>query len=214
MASVDRSSSTSRGSGGSRFVAWPWSSGRGIAACKKGGRRESDRVCRLDTGKGARERQKQRDRNRDRQTETEKQRQRNRERKAYPSDPKGMVSPAWQKTALGQFTAAQIPGGGQGSIPGEELVPAAPAREPAVDKASSAVAASADGRVVTCAPRLPRAVSGQPSVIKQRSNSGQTAVKQRLNNGQRRSNSGQTVVKRRSNGVRTVVKTWSTVVKR
>ena len=74
-----------------------------------------------------------------------------------------MVSPAWQKTALGQFTAAQIPGGGQGSIPGEELVPAAPAREPAVDKASSTVAASADGRVVTCAPRLPRAVSGQLS---------------------------------------------------
>lgn len=99
LASVDRSSSTSRGSGGSRFVAWPWSSGSGIAACKKGSRRESDRVCRLD--KGARERQKQRDRNRDRETETEKQRQRNRERKAYPWDPKGMVSPAWQNTALG-----------------------------------------------------------------------------------------------------------------
>ena len=60
-----------------------------------------------------------------------------------------------KNTAPVQFTAAPIPGGGQGSIPGEELVPAAAAREPAVDKAgaaSSAVAASADGRVVKWGP--------------------------------------------------------------
>ena len=76
-----------------------------------------------------------------------------------------MVSPAWQNTALGYFTAAQIPGGGQGSIPGEELVPAAPAREPAVDKAGAASSAVA-------------------AAVKKWSDSGQTAVKQRSNSGQ------------------------------
>ena len=89
LASVDCSSSTSRGSGGSRFVAWPWSSGSGIAACKKGSRRESDRVCRLD--KGARER----DRNREIETETEKQRQRNRDRETERERPIHRTRKAW-----------------------------------------------------------------------------------------------------------------------
>ena len=190
LASVDRSSSTSRGSGGSRFVAWPWSSGSGIAACKKGSRRESDSRARAParanrnqpsslqvaslskTGFVDWTRERERDRNREIETETEKQRQRSRDRETERERPIHRSRKAWS-VQLGK--TRHLGNSRQHRFPVGDRV-AYQVRSWCQQHRPGSQLWTRLGRLLLRWQR--RSKSGQ-IVVKRRSNRGQTVVKQR-----------------------------------